>query len=213
MVIFLWIIKSTSTELKIVLATLSILLILPAFAVVVVASSSIGLVGNALAAVNPVTKLVELFDPDGNKTAEIELSVNWPVSGYVTDEFGTHAEFRENLDLGPHTGIDIGNVTGTPITPFMEGTVAWTDNIDDSACGKAVKINHDHKITSIYCHLDSAAVDLPPGTPVKPGDAIGYLGNTGTSTGPHVHLGIRVYGILVNPRVFMVGEPPEIVYE
>lgn len=208
MKIFLLIIKSSSTELKIILATISVLLILPAFAVIVVASSGAAIVGEALAAVNPVTKLIELFDTNGNKTAEIELSVNWPAKGYVTDEFGTHAQFRKNLGLGPHSGIDIGNVVGTPVTPFMTGTIAWVDNVDDSACGKAVKLNHSHNITSTYCHMDSA-VEFAPGTEVEPGVVIGYIGNTGESTGPHLHFVTRVYGILVNPRTFMVGEPEQ----
>ena len=207
-----WVIKSSKTELKIVLATLAVLLILPAFAVVVVASSGVSLIGDALAAINPVTKLVELFDPDGNKVAEIELSVNWPTRGYVSDEFGAHQDFRKKLGLGPHTGIDVSNFSGASITPFMAGTIVWTDTVDDSACGKSVKVRHDYNITSVYCHM-SATANLPPGTLVKPGRIIGYVGSTGASTGPHVHMTIRVYGILVNPRTFMVGEPEGLDYE
>ncbi len=206
MPILLWVVKSSKSELKIVLATLGVLIILPAFSMVVFAASGVSLIGDALAAINPVTKLVELFDPNGNKVAEIELSVHWPARGYITDEFGTHEQWRRDLGLGPHSGIDIGNVEGEPITPFMSGNVAWVDTVDDSACGKGVKLTHDHNITSVYCHLDSA-VELPVGTEVHPGDVIGYMGNTGTSTGSHLHFGIRVYGILVNPRTFMVGDP------
>ena len=199
-------VKSVSTEIKIVLATLSVLLVLPIFAVVVATSSGAAIVGNALAAINPVTKLVELFDPDGNKTAEIELTTNWPAQGYVTDEFGTYQKFRQELGLGTHSGIDIANVMYTPITPFMEGTIVYSDDIDDSACGKNVKIQHEHNITSVYCHMDSTA-KIVPTTEVKPGVVIGYMGSTGSSTGPHVHLTTRVYGILVNPRTFLSGEP------
>ena len=179
---------------------------------VVVAQSGVQLVGDALAVVNPVSKLVELFDPNGNKAAEIELSVNWPATGYISDEFGTHENWRKDWGLGPHSGIDVANKVGTPITPFMAGTVVWTDNIDDSTCGKGVKLQHDHNITSIYCHLDSA-IEYTPGTEVEPGKVIGYMGNTGASTGSHLHFGIRVYGILVNPRIFMVGEPLGATYE
>lgn len=204
--VLIFLIKSTKTELKIVLSTLAALIILPAFSVVVIASSGVSLIGDALAAVNPVTKLVELFDPNGNKIGEVEVTTNWPVRGYVTDEFGTHESWRQKLGLGVHSGIDIANSVGEPVTPFLSGTIIYNDDTDDSSCGKSVKIQHDYNITSTYCHLDSTA-QIQPTTEVEPGIIIGYLGNTGTSTGPHLHLSISVYGILVNPRTFLEGEP------
>lgn len=209
MMVLLWLYKNTKTEIKIVITSLTVLFMLPALAVVVLASSGVSLVGEALAAINPVTHLVELFDPNGNKIGELELTTNWPSTGYVSDEFGTHEGWRHGIGLGPHTGIDIANeygYYGEPITPFMVGTIAYTDNVDDSSCGKHVKLNHEFNITSVYCHMNSA-VEIAPGTEVKPGDVIGYMGSTGTSTGAHVHLTTRVYGIAVDPRTFLVGEP------
>ena len=207
--LFYWFIKSSKTELKIVLASLVILILLPAFAVVVVASSGVQLVGDALAAVNPVTKLVEIFNPDGDKIAELELSSTWPTRGYVSDEFGSWDQFRKDLGLGPHSGTDIANEhgqIGEPVTTFMTGKIVYVDNDKAGDCGKSVKVEHDFNIASLYCHLDSA-IELTPGTPVVPGDLIGYMGSTGTSTGAHLHLSIYVYGVLVNPRTFLTGEP------
>lgn len=201
-----WLLKNSKTEIKLVLATLALLITLPALSVVVVASSGIQLVGDALAAVNPVTHLVEIFGPNGDKVDEIELSTTWPVNGTVTDEFGTSETWRRLLGLGYHTGIDITNAMYTPITPFTGGTVLAVDNTDDSACGKSITIKHTDRIKSQYCHLDSA-VEYTADSSVVPGDVIGYLGSTGTSTGPHLHFMIYVYGIPVNPRTFMVGEP------
>lgn len=209
MTVLLWLIKNSKTEIKIVLSTLAVLIFLPAIAVVVVAASGVQLVGDALAALNPVTHLVEIFDTEGNVIGEVELTTNWPTTGYVSDEFGTHEGWRHGLGLGPHTGIDVANefgYFGEPITPFMVGTISYTDNVDDSSCGKHVKLNHEFNITSTYCHMDSA-VEIPPGTEVKPGDVIGYMGSTGTSTGSHLHLTVRVYGIAINPRTFLIGEP------
>jgi murein DD-endopeptidase MepM/ murein hydrolase activator NlpD len=203
-----WLYRSTTTELKIVLVTLGVLLLLPAFTVVVLASSGVSIVGQALAAVNPITHLVEVFDADGNKVHELELSTVWPASGYVSDEFGTHQTFRKLLGLNAHTGIDIADPrgrVGSPVTPFMTGKVMAVDDVDDSACGKSVKIEHGHGITSLYCHLHATSAVV--GVEVKPGDVIGYMGSTGTSTGPHLHFQTMVYGIPVNPRTFMVGEP------
>lgn len=201
-----WLYRNSKFEIKVVLITLFILISLPIVSVVVVASSGVQAVGDALAYVNPVTRLVELFDTEGNKVAEIELTTNWPTTGYVTDEFGSRQQWRLDWGLGAHTGIDISNAINTPITPFMDGEIVYIDNIDDSACGKGVKVRHDHNITSLYCHMNSA-VELTEGTPVKPGDVIGYMGSTGSSTGYHLHFSTYVYGILINPRTFMEGEP------
>lgn len=203
------IMRGLSTEIKIVLATLIVFIFLPAITAVVVAASGLQLVGNALAALNPVTHLVEIFDTNGNKLGDVQLTTNWPTRGYISDEFGTLGAFREEMGLGRHTGIDIANkngLIGEPITPFMEGAVLRVDLIDNDACGINVKLQHSHNITSTYCHL-SQAIDKPKDTPVKPGDVIGYMGSTGASTGSHLHFQINIYDIPVNPRIFMVGEP------
>lgn len=208
MMFFRWLFSSKHYELKIVLATLSILIMLPVISVVVFASSGLALVSETLAAVNPITHLVDIFDPNGNKVDEIEISTVWPTRGYVSDEFGSFGEFRQHLKLGPHSGIDIANeygLIGEPVTPIYEGKVIRVDNIDDSSCGRNVLIQHSYNIKSIYCHL--AVASAVEQTDVKPGDVIGLMGSTGTSTGPHLHLGVYVYDIPVNPRIFMVGEP------
>ncbi len=205
-IVLLGMMRRVSLEIKIVFATIAVLLMLPTFAVVVFAASGSSLIGDAVAYLNPVTRLIELFDPNGNKVGEVEVTTNWPVRGYVTDEFGTSADWRSKLGLGVHSGIDISNVVGEPVTPFLKGTIIYNDETDDSSCGKSVKIQHEFNITSTYCHLVSTA-QIPPTTEVEPGDIIGYLGNTGTSTGPHLHLTTSVYGILVNPRTFLEGNP------
>ena len=197
-------------ELKIVLATLAVLISLPAISVVVIASSGLSVVSSALVQINPVTKLVEIFDPNGSKVTELQLSTTWPARGYVSSEFGATEPFRSST--GKHTGIDIANLSnkpGDPVTPFAKGKVTAVHDIDDSLCGKYVKLDHGFNVTSLYCHLDSTAAI--PGTDVSPGDVIGYMGTTGFSTGVHVHLGIFVYGIAVNPRTFLSGQPEPII--
>lgn len=204
----LWLNRRIGIELKVALITLGVLIVLPAFSVVVLASSGISFVGQALAAVNPVSHLVEIFDANGNKVHELELSTTWPTTGYVSDEFGAFNPVRKLLGLNRHTAIDIANErhqVGTPVTPFMVGKVVKANPIDDSACGKSVKVEHGNGITSLYCHLNATAASV--NTDVKPGDVIGYMGSTGASTGPHLHFQTMVYGIPVNPRIFMVGEP------
>jgi len=68
-----------------------------------------------------------------------------------------------------------------------------------------VIINHGKHVTSIYDHLDTIGVKV--GNVVEIGGIIGTLGDTGWSTGPHLHFQINVFGIPVNPRVFLEGAP------
>ncbi len=204
-----WLFGRKHYEIKIVLATLAVIIMLPIISVVVFASSGIALVGNALANLNPITHLVDLFDPNGHKIAEVQLSTVWPAKGYISDEFGTFDAFRQELGLGPHTGIDIadnrGRISGDPITPFMEGKVIKVHTKNDNTCGEYVEIQHQYNITSLYCHMSEPIAT--ENEDVKPGDVIGLEGQTGAATGPHVHFQVMVYGIAVNPRIFMVGEP------
>lgn len=208
MSIIWWLLKRSKTELKIVLATLAVLIILPTVSVVVLASSGSAIVGQALANLNPITHLVEIFNPNGQKVADLQLSTVWPARGYISDEFGAFEKFRQEAGSGPHTGIDIANrwdIPGDPVTTFAKGTVIRVHNTDDNSCGKYVQIAHGNNVTSLYCHLENAvAVEH---SDVVPGDVIGYMGQTGFATGVHVHFGMYVYGVAVNPRIFMVGEP------
>ena len=203
-----WIIRKSKTEIKIVLGTLAVLIFMPAIALVVLASSATAVVGQALAAVNPVTHLVSIFSPNGQIVREVELSTVWPARGYVSDEFGTHEKFRSDMGLGPHTGIDIANEkneTGAPITPFMDGKVSIVHKTDDNTCGIYVEVDHGNGIQSLYCHM--SATNTEKNADVKPGDVIGFVGSTGAATGAHVHFQIMIYSIAVNPRIFMVGDP------
>lgn len=203
-----WIFSKKHYELKIVLATMAVLFILPIVAVVVVVSTPIAAVGSALAAVNPITHVVELFSPNGQKIDEVQLSTTWPTRGYTTDEFGEYGQYRMEHNLGPHTGLDIANeygLIGEPVTTFMDGKVIKVNRIDNGLCGIYVKIQHAYNLTSLYCHLSVAlAVEQAD---VKPGDIIGLMGSTGASTGAHTHFQVMLYDIPVNPRIFMVGEP------
>ena len=208
MSIGLLLLKKAKIEIIIVLSILCLLIILPIFAVAVSATTGVTAVSKALASINPVTHLVEIFDSRGNKVSELNLSTTWPTTGYISDEFGTNSAFRVNSGYGRHTGIDIANergAIGTPITPFMTGKVLQAHIVADQMCGIYVKLDHGNGISSLYCHLSST--NTTAGAEVSPGDIIGYMGSTGASTGPHLHFQVMVYSIPVNPRTFMVGEP------
>lgn len=192
------------TEIKVVLISLGVILLLPVLAVVVIASSGLAIVSSALAAVNPITHFVEVRNPKGEVIAQLQATTTWPVQGVITEEFGV-----PHLPWQPyHTGIDIANrqrKIGDPVTPFMAGKVTVADSSEKTGWGKYVIIDHGNSITSLYGHL--SAVKAAKDQEVKPGDVIGLEGSTGNSTGPHLHFETKVSGVPVNPRVFMVGEP------
>jgi len=191
------------TEVKIVLIALSVIVLMPIFAVLAVADTGLSVISSALAAINPVTHLVEIHDPTGQVVAQLQATTAWPVRGSVTLEFGQpDPPYQKH-----HTGIDIAKSTGEPITPFMAGKVTKVDTDPDnsSGYGKYVVVDHGNSITSLYGHMSE--IKVADKQDVKPGDVLGLEGATGHVTGVHVHFEIRVYGLPVDPRTFMVGDP------
>ena len=183
-------------EFKLVLLAFLVVISLPMIAVFILAHTGINVVSDALVGIDSETKNIQILDPaTGEVVKEIDPSIAWPVQGVITLEFAQSSSYQVF-----HTGIDIANTLGTPITPFMQGKVVYAGEIF-WGYGKHIIIDHGDNITSIYGHLDKIYVF--EGQEVKIGDEIGKMGTTGWSTGPHLHLEARVYGIPVNPRVFL----------
>ncbi len=170
-------------------------IMLPVIAVFILVHTGINVVSDALVGVDSETKNVQILDPaTGEVVTEVDKTIAWPVLGIITLEFGQSSGYQVF-----HTGIDIANSTGTPVTPFMQGEVVYAGEIF-WGYGKHIIIDHGDNIRSIYGHLDKIFVF--DGQKVNIGDEIGQIGSTGWSTGPHLHLETRVYGLPVNPRVF-----------
>lgn len=196
----IFLIFSLNSEFKYVLYTFIGILLLPVIAVLVVANTGIPAVSDKLASVNVDSHKIEIHDPTGKVIATIDSATSWPVSGVVTLGFG-----ESDLPYQPfHTGIDIAHKTGDPITPFMKGKVLSVNHLS-WGYGNYVVIDHGNNITSLYGHM--SATTATAGQDVKPGDVIGKEGSTGWSTGPHVHFQINVFGVPVNPRTFVGGNP------
>ena len=195
---------SFRNELKFVLFAFLITLLIPILAVLLVANVGLSVVSDKLATLNPQTNTIEIHDPKTGKVIkDLNITAVWPVPGVVTLEFG-ESDFPYQVF---HTGIDIANPhhqIGDPVTPFMEGTVTYAGEIS-IGLGKHVIIDHGNNITSFYGHL--SAVYAIKGQKVKSGDVIGLEGESGWATGPHVHFQIDVFGIPVNPRIFLQGNP------
>lgn len=122
----------------------------------------------------------------------------WPCRGHLTSTFGNriHPIYQTSEY---HAGLDIANDRGTPIRATGDGTIklaAWT-----SGYGRLVVIDHGHGYSSFYGHTDKLMVTK--GERVRRGQIIAQMGNTGTSTGNHVHYEIRFNGRPVNPALYL----------
>ena len=116
----------------------------------------------------------------------------WPVNGTFTSPFG----YRWGR---LHAGIDIAVPEGTPIRAADGGTVAiagWTGGYGNYTC-----INHGGGVSTCYGHQSRIAVSV--GQSVSQGQVIGYSGNTGNSTGPHLHFEVRIGGNPVDPMGYL----------
>lgn len=138
--------------------------------------------------------LGQLVESTEARAADLEID-QWvtPVVGYrLTSLYGEISGLRS----GPHTGVDLAAPTGTSIVAVTGGTVTLAGSY--GACGTTVEIQSDDGWSMRYCHQSSVAVS--EGQTVEPGELIGYVGSTGNSTGPHLHLEIlQPDGEFVNP--------------
>jgi murein DD-endopeptidase MepM/ murein hydrolase activator NlpD len=95
-----------------------------------------------------------------------------------------------------HTGVDFAAQIGTPIYATADGTIDKLE-FSFSGYGKVIEINHGFGYRTRFAHMHGFTVSQ--GQRVKRGDLIGYVGNTGLSTAPHLHYEVFVNGVLVNP--------------
>jgi murein DD-endopeptidase MepM/ murein hydrolase activator NlpD len=122
----------------------------------------------------------------------------WPLEGRVASSFGERQDpFNGEGEF--HTGIDIDAPTGTPVRAAGEGDVIGASM--RAGYGREVLLDHGHGLTTLYGHLSSMAV--LPGDHVTRGQVIGYVGQTGRATGPHLHYEVRVHNVPVNPHKFL----------
>lgn len=126
------------------------------------------------------------------------LPSRWPVRGSVNSEFGRRkSPWAETVEF--HSGIDIKAQMGTPVHAPAAGTVVIAGSAHEY--GTAVILDHGQDIKTLYGHLSKVAVR--PGQKVERGTLLAYSGNTGRSSGPHLHYEIFVKGQPVNPRAYL----------
>lgn len=123
----------------------------------------------------------------------------WPTKGWVTSGFG----FRKSPFTGRkefHRGIDIATRIGTPVIAPADGIVAYRGV--EGGLGLVLVINHGYGFKTRYGHLSKVLVKV--GQRVKRGQKIALVGNTGRSTGPHLHYEVSLHGVPVNPRNYIL---------
>lgn len=125
----------------------------------------------------------------------IAVSFIRPISGTITSRFGSISSVR----TGAHTGLDIAAPKGTAIAAAASGTVTYSAY--QGSLGYLVKISHGNGIETYYGHCSKLYAQV--GQYVNQGDIIAAVGSTGNSTGPHLHLEIRVNGVAYNPQNYV----------
>ncbi len=122
----------------------------------------------------------------------------WPAQGWLTSGFGVRVD-PVTSERTMHRGVDIATAPGAPVVAPSDGLVVYAGV--DGIYGKLLVLDHGYGVRTRYGHLAEIAVSR--GQVVKRGMAIAMVGNTGRSTGPHLHYEVRVDGIAENPGRFV----------
>ncbi|MBF4549317.1 M23 family metallopeptidase [Pseudoclavibacter sp. VKM Ac-2888] len=145
--------------------------------------------------------------------------VQWPIdltAVTITDGFGPRVAPCDGCSTN-HRGLDFAGPAGTRIGSIAAGTVVDVVPVAASGLGTHVVVEHQidgQKVQSVYAHLTANSTSVAIGDNVTPGQLLGFLGNTGSSTGPHLHLEVLVAGTHVDPKLFLEkyadGKPVDI---
>lgn len=136
----------------------------------------------------------KLADIDDSGSATL---ISWPLHGIITAVY--HDPTYPFRNLFEHSGLDIAVTSGTPIYAAAPGYVAWSRT--GNSYGNYVMIIHANGYATLYAHMSSFVVSQEDF--VSRGQVIGYSGNTGFSTGPHLHFEVRINGIPVDPQLYL----------
>ncbi|MBP7831656.1 MAG: peptidoglycan DD-metalloendopeptidase family protein [Candidatus Pacebacteria bacterium] len=139
-------------------------------------------------------KVEEKIDYTVNiKNLPTGIAFAWPLEKIIiTQKFGVTASSGRLYKSGSHSGIDLGAAIGTPVYAMADGTVEGTGDTDvlcpRVSYGRFILIKYSNGLASTYGHL--SVISASAGQSVKKGQLVGYSGNTGYSTGPHLHVSV-----------------------
>lgn len=122
----------------------------------------------------------------------------WPVRGRITSSFGERIDPFEG-EGAFHAGIDIAVGYGTPVRVTADGVVTYAGW--ENGYGRVVIVNHGHGISTLYGHLSGLAVTV--GQQLDRNQVVGFVGESGRATGPHLHYEVRIHKAPVNPYRYL----------
>ncbi len=125
-----------------------------------------------------------------------------PLKGKITAGYGTYRTIAQEIDWGQHKGIDIAASYNALAVAANQGIVSFVEEF--ILYGKTVVIDHGQGVKTIYMHLSSVVIH--PGDVVEQGELIGRIGSTGLSTGTHLHWGLYIHGVAVEPLNWIKNE-------
>lgn len=115
----------------------------------------------------------------------------------ITSRFGEMESFRTH----PHRGVDFSMPEGEPIRSIQNGVVEKVVDYGNQNIGKGVLVKWEDGKTAIYGHMSE--IEVREGEIVSAGDLLGYSGNTGHSTAPHLHFGLKENGHFIDPSPYV----------
>lgn len=133
-----------------------------------------------------------------SESDKVSLVFDLPVPGNITSPFGLRRFFNKQ-PRNPHTGIDLSASEGTPIQTAAPGHVINTGEYFFN--GKTVFIEHGQGLITMYCHMSKIIVIQ--GQRVSRGETIGHVGSTGRVTAPHLHWGVIMNTVSIDPSIFI----------
>lgn len=162
--------------------------------------SSLSSLDRTVSALTEKSSQIESVFEDRHQVLASTPSI-WPVRGYLSAGFGNRIDpFTGLRDF--HPGIDISTPIGTKVVVPANGVVVFTGA--KGGYGSAIVIDHGYGVMTRYAHLDG--FNVHPGQRVKRGDVIGFVGNSGRSTAPHLHYEVWVSNQMQNPIRFILDE-------
>jgi murein DD-endopeptidase MepM/ murein hydrolase activator NlpD len=155
------------------------------------------------------SELKRVIDPNSYPSSGKGI-LSWPLDNvFITQFFGKTVDAKRLYVSGTHNGVDFRASRGTPVKASLGGIIRGIGNTDEQrgcySYGKWILIEHPNGLSTLYGHLD--LIKVSSGQKVETGDVIGYSGQTGYSTGPHLHItvyatqgivGIQKYSSSIN---------------
>ncbi|MDP7310760.1 MAG: M23 family metallopeptidase [Alphaproteobacteria bacterium] len=124
-------------------------------------------------------------------------SFQWPLTGTLTGIYGSQRVLN-GAPRSPHLGVDIAAPYGTPMLAPADAVVALVHD-DMFFTGKTLILDHGHGLTSVYAHM--SAIVVTEGQSVVAGQVIAAVGQSGRATGPHLHWGVHLAGVGLDPAL------------